>query len=263
MGKFVMAKDPSIKSSADSGVLTITLNRPDKLNAMRRQDFERLAELIQGFAEDDTQKVLILTGNGRGFCAGEDLHEFLEPGETDLEKVRTRVNCLQRITEVLLALDKPTIAAVNGPAVGFGFEVTLACDLRIASEDAYFWFSEVKRGLLPTNGAFFLLPRLIGLSHTARMMLTAEKVPAQQALEFGIISAITTPEELIQKAQTLALGMLDNSTSATAMIKEILRQSFDRPINEIMEMEVQGTLKLAAQGEVLKGAQAFALSSKL
>lgn len=255
-----MATDSAVQTRIDDGVLTVTLNRPEKLNAMRLSDFEHLAQVIRQFGNDDAQRILVLTGNGRGFCAGEDLNEFLEPGETGFDKLADRVDTLQEITRLLVRLDKPTIAAINGAAVGFGFEVTLACDIRIASTDAYFWFSEVKRGLLPTNASFYLLPRLIGVGHTARMMLGAERVGAEDALDYGIISTLTKPVDLIATAESMARGMLDNSTLATTMIKGILRQSFELSIEEIMALESKGTLELAEAGEVLEGAKAFAKS---
>ncbi len=252
----------SITSSVSDGILTITLNRPKKLNALRLKEFERLKELIRAFGADDDQRVLILTGSGRGFCSGEDLGELLEPGEADPDRIEARIEALQDVTRCLVALNKPTIAAVNGPAVGFGFEVTLATDIRICSTDAYFWMPEVQRGLLPANGVFYLLPRLIGIGNTARLMLTAEKVMPQEALELGIVSAVVGATDLQTTALDLAQGMLANSPKGTAMIKDLLRRSFDMTLAEVLNEEVRGTRELWALGEVLKGAQKFQRGNK-
>jgi len=246
-----------IQTVEHDGIMTIKLNRPEKLNAMRQADFNQLTSLIEGFRDSPDLKVLILTGNGRAFCAGEDLNELLSPGEMDTAHLKSRIDSLQYITELIINLDKPTIAAVNGPAVGFGFEVTLACDVRIASENAYFWFSEVKRGLLPTNASFFLLPRLIGLGPTTNLMLTAEKVSPEKALQLGILSTVTSSEDLMETAMELAKSLLENSETATRLTKQILRQCFELDMREIMELEVLGTMELATKGDIYEGAHSF------
>jgi len=237
--------------------MTVTLNRPEKLNAMRQVEFARLAELIEDFRDSPDMKVFVLTGNGRAFCAGEDLNELLEPEGSIVDEVEKNVRDLQAMTELLVALDKPTIAAINGPAVGFGLEISAAFDIRIASTDAYFWFSEVTRGLLPTNASFFLIPRLIGLGNTANMMLAAEKTPADQALAMGLVSTVTSPEDLQRVTLSTAQLLMKNSETATRLIKNLLRNAFELPMSEILEMEVQGTLELAVKGEFVENAKAF------
>jgi len=253
----ITVEKENILSTKHDGIMTVTLNRPEKLNAMRKVEFIRLTELVEEFRDSPEMKVLVLTGKGRGFCAGEDLNELLDPGGDGLAEVNEHARRLQNITELLVALDKPTIAAINGPAVGFGLEVTAAFDIRIASSDAYFWFSEVRRGLLPTNAAFFLIPRLIGLGNTAKMMLTAEKIAADRALAMGLVSIVTSLEDLQHVTQSTAQMILQNSEISTRLIKELLRNSFELPMKEILELEVQGTMELAANGEVAAGAQAF------
>ena len=148
----------NILTTKHDGIMTVTLNRPKKLNAMRQVEFARLAELIEEFRDSPEMKIFVLTGNGRAFCAGEDLNELLKPEGSIVDEVEKNVRDLQAMTELLVGLDKPTIAAINGPAVGFGLEISAAFDIRIASTEAYFWFSEVTRGLLPTNASFFLIP---------------------------------------------------------------------------------------------------------
>jgi len=247
----------NILTTKQDGIMTVTLNRPEKLNAMRKVEFTRLAELIEDFRDSPEMKIFVLTGKGRAFCAGEDLNELLEPGGIGLEEVNESVRSLQAMTELLVGLDKPTIAAINGPAVGFGLEISAAFDIRIASADAYFWFSEITRGLLPTNASFFLIPRLIGLGNTTKMMLAAEKIPADQALAMGLVSTVTTPEDLQRVTLSTAQMMMQNSETSTRLIKNLLRNAFELPMSEILEMEVQGTLELAAGGEFVAGAQAF------
>jgi len=247
----------NILTTKHDGIMTVTLNRPAKLNAMRTVEFARLTELIEDFRDSPDMKVFVLTGKGRAFCAGEDLNEILEPEGSIVDEVEKNVRDLQAMTELLIGLDKPTIAAINGPAVGFGLEISAAFDIRIASTDAYFWFSEVTRGLLPTNASFFLIPRLIGLGNTARMMLAAEKIPADQALAMGLVSTVTAAEDLQADTLSTAQLLMQNSETATRLIKNLLRNAFELPMSEILEMEVQGTLELAAKGEFVAGAQAF------
>jgi 2-(1,2-epoxy-1,2-dihydrophenyl)acetyl-CoA isomerase len=247
----------NILTTKQDGIMTVTLNRPEKLNAMRKVEFTRLAELIEDFRDSPEMKIFVLTGKGRAFCAGEDLNELLEPAGIGLEEVNESVRTLQAMTELLVGLDKPTIAAINGPAVGFGLEISAAFDIRIASTDAYFWFSEITRGLLPTNASFFLIPRLIGLGNTTKMMLAAEKIPADQALAMGLVSTVTSPEDLQRVTLSTAQMLMQNSETSTRLIKNLLRNAFELPMSEILEMEVQGTLELAAGGEFVAGAQAF------
>ncbi len=244
------------------GLFTIRLNRPEKLNAMGLEDFDCLLKLLEEFKYNNQAKVLILTGTGRAFCSGEDLSELLEPEEMHLSDVKNRTEKLQTITDILYNLDKPTIAAINGIAVGFGLEVTLACDLRIASSNAYFWFSEVIRGMVPTNGAFYLLPRLIGTANTARMMLLSEKIDANKALEFRLISEITAEGEVNTKAEYYAHKLMSYSQYALHKVKKMLREAAGMNLQEVLDMEVEGILAMAEQGEIQAGAEQFAQRNK-
>jgi len=246
-----------ILSDLKGGVFTITLNRPEKLNAMRLHDFKRLLSLVQEFRDNSEAQVLILTAKGRAFCAGEDLHELLEPGEDELAAIRHRITKLQSITELLYVIDKPIIAAINGIAVGFGVEVTLACDIRIASDNTYFWFAEATRGLLPANGAFYLLPRLVGQAYAAQMMLAAEKVNAEDALDIGLISEVTTQAELMLRAEEIAHNLIKSSRPALSMIKKMLRETSTMDLAQVLELEIEGTVELAKQGEILAGVKRF------
>lgn len=253
----------AIRSNLNDGILTLTFNRPERLNALQKTDFLNLLEQLKAFRDNDNAKILILTGNGRGFCSGEDLGEmeFLE--KTDSQGPRAQIEILQDITKLLCGLNKPTIAAINGPAVGFGLEVTLSFDIRIASTKAWFWFSEATRGLLPTNGAFYLLPRIIGMGRAARMMLAAEKMTAEEASLIGLISGIYEPDELLPEASRLAKSISANTVESTTLIKQLLRQSYSLGMNELMELEVDGSMKLFEMGKSSKGAQEFMNSKTL
>jgi 2-(1,2-epoxy-1,2-dihydrophenyl)acetyl-CoA isomerase len=247
----------TILSNLNKGIMTLTLNRPDALNAMRQVDFVLLLECIENFRDDQHAEVLILTGNGRGFCSGEDLKEIADENEMTSVNVRGQIELLQKITTELYELDKPTIAAINGPAIGFGLEVTLAFDIRIAAEEAWFWFSEAKRGLLPTNGAFYLLPRIVGLGHAARLMLTSVKVQANEALALGLVSEVCKAQDLLQGVQTLAENLVESTSQSIVLIKHLLRQSYSLGMSELMDLEVKGSIDLYDRGMSVAGAQAF------
>lgn len=248
----------TILSNLNKGIMTLTLNRPDALNAMRQVDFRSLLKCIEEFRDDHRAEVLILTGNGRGFCSGEDLKEIADDSEMNSNNVQVQIELLQKITTVLFELDKPTIAAINGPAIGFGLEVTLAFDIRIAAEEAWFWFSEAKRGLLPTNGAFYLLPRIVGLGHAARLMLTSVKVQANEALGLGLVTEVCKLQDLLQVAQQLAEKLAESTSESIVLIKQLLRQSYTLSMSELMDLEVKGSIELYEGGKSVAGAQAFA-----
>lgn len=253
----------TILSNLNKGIMTLTLNRPDVLNAMRQVDFGLLLECIENFRDDQHAEVLILTGNGRGFCSGEDLKEIADENEMTLANVQTQIELLQKITTVLYELDKPTIAAINGPAIGFGLEVTLAFDIRIAAEEAWFWFSEAKRGLLPTNGAFYFLPRIIGLGQAARVMLASEKVQADEALRLGLVTEVCKLQDLLQVTRQLAEKLTQSTPESIVLIKQLLRQSYTLSMSELMGLEVKGSIELYERGISVAGAQAFAAPAAL
>lgn len=246
----------TILNQFESGITTLTLNRPEALNAMRQSEFKQLLALIKEFGADDESKVLILTGNGRGFCSGEDLKEASEFSDS-AEEISQHVDLLQSITKAAWQIDKPMIAAVNGPAVGFGLEITLAFDVRIATENVYFWFSEAARGLIPTNGAFYLLPRIVGQGRAARMMLAAERISAEDALGAGLISEVCSPDALLSRARNLATQMSQNYSESMTTIKRLLRQSYTLSMSELMDLEVSGSLELTESGTSEDGIQKF------
>lgn len=253
----------TIHSNLNNGILTLTFNRPERLNALRKVDFINLLKQLKAFRDDDDAKVLILTGNGRGFCSGEDLGEVEFFEKTDPSGPRAQIELLQDISKLLYGLNKPTIAAINGPAVGFGLEVTLSFDIRVASTKAWFWFSEATRGLLPTNGAFYLLPRIIGVGRATRMMLAAEKMMAEEASLSGLISGIYEPNELLPEATRLAKSISGNTVESTTRIKQLLRQSYSLGMGELMALEVEGSMELFEMGKSAKGAQDFRSSKAL
>lgn len=199
-------EDLTIERRGDTAI--IWFERPDRLNAFRMVTFQMLHEALDTLARETGVRGVVLTGRGRGFCAGEDLAEM--DGGADrgfsVRAARRDLVRLQDLTRKLLAFPKPVVAAVNGPAVGLGAELPLACRLRIAAPEAYFYFPEARRGMLQTNGAFHFLPRVVGLGRAAEWLLTARKVPAHEALEAGLVSAVARPGMVVDRAVEAALA---------------------------------------------------------
>ena len=197
-------EDLTVESRDD--VAVIWFERPDRLNAFRLATFQMLHEALDQVGADDGVRAVVLTGRGRGFCAGEDLEEMdggVGRGIT-VRAARGDLTRLQNLTRKLLSFPKPVVAAINGPAVGLGAELPLACRLRIAAPEAYFYFPEARRGMLETNGTFHFLPRIVGLGRAAEWLLTARKIPAGEAFAAGLVDAVAAPGLVVEQAVAAA-----------------------------------------------------------
>lgn len=200
------------------GVATIWFNRPARLNAFRSATFDELHAVLDRLALDGSVTAVILTGRGRAFCAGEDLDEMdaaASAGFT-VRETRRQLTGLQDLTRKLLAFAKPVAAAVNGPAVGLGAELPLACGIRVVATDAYFQFPEARRGMLQTNGTFHFLPRVAGAGRAGEWLMTGRRVGAREALAAGLVEAVCPAGELLSAARR-ALGQanLDAQSKST------------------------------------------------
>jgi enoyl-CoA hydratase/carnithine racemase len=200
------ASPSDVELERRDGIAVAWLNRPRVLNAFRSETFERLHQVLDLVRADPATTALVLTGRGRAFCAGEDLAE-MDQSLTRGFRVRAALDLLRRLqdlTRKLVDYPKPVIAAINGPAVGLGAELPLACDARVAAASAYFWFPEAGRAMLQTNGTFHLLPAIVGHGRTAEWLLTARRIPASEALAAGLVRAVVPEAQLIEAAVDLA-----------------------------------------------------------
>lgn len=209
----------------------ITLNRPEKLNAMNREMVEELDELFTMLAKDDSLRVVILTGQGRGFCSGADLSEAgsnsaaVSNPESFLRLVQERYAGL---ISGLRNIPQPVIAAVNGPAAGGGMALALGADIRLASPEAYFVASFINIGLSGGEmGSSYLLPRLIGLSRAAEILLTGRKVLAHEAERMGLVSKVVDHEKLVQEALIYARMMINKSVGGLKLTKKVLDHNLE------------------------------------
>lgn len=239
------------------GVLTVTFNRPERLNAFRRSEYYRLRDLLGEIEADASVRAVVLTGSGRAFCAGEDLKELDAHAAADDGSVtRENLLVLQDITRRIVRSDRVYIAAVNGVAAGFGAELACACDVRLAGEEGRFLFPEVKRGLFVTNGISHTLPRLVGDNWAATLLLTGDPIDAATALRIGLVSQVVSGDGLVNAAQAMAATIAANAPTAVRHTKRILRGDVDA-LERALVTEVDFVERVLASGEYLEGARAF------
>ncbi|MDQ4078804.1 MAG: enoyl-CoA hydratase-related protein [Chloroflexota bacterium] len=229
----------TILHEQDNGVLTITLNRPDKLNAGNDQMLEELQDAFRQAGRDASVRALILTGAGRGFCAGQDLASVREREES-AEPVSYGEHLRQswnRVISRMRNLEKPILCAVNGVAAGAGMSLVMACDLRYASENASFIQAFVNIGLIPDSGSTWNLPRLIGPTRAMEMMITGRKVSASEALEWGLINDIFPPDQLIDEVRQRAEQLAIMPTRAIGLLKRAADYATNSTLDEALEYE--------------------------
>ena len=237
------------------GVATVTLDRPDALNALTVPLKEALVEAFRAFASDDAVRAVVLTGAGRAFCAGQDLHERLQPDALPLaDEIRARYNPLIR---AMRALPKPIVAAVNGVAAGAGASLAFACDIRIAAEAASFLLAFGRVGLIPDSGATWLLPRLIGGAKAAELALTTDPLSAADAERLGLVARVVPPAELLQEARALARRLAAAAPVALALTKEALERSWAASCEEQLELEADLQGRAGSTADHAEGIAAF------
>ncbi|MFQ5879051.1 MAG: enoyl-CoA hydratase/isomerase family protein [Dehalococcoidia bacterium] len=225
-----------IAFETEDGVATITLNRPQKLNAMTWRSWAEVEEAIERAEADDAVRVLVVTGAGRGFCSGTDLTpEGADEPEASNRRQRLRSRFLPTVR--LVACQKPTIAAVNGVAAGAGLSFCLGCDIRIASQDARFIAVWSRRALVPDFGCSYLLPRLVGMERALTMMYSSDPVAADEALKIGLVSQVVLPEELMPTAMALARKIAQGPPIALEFTKRLAYRSWLHDLEEQVQYE--------------------------
>jgi enoyl-CoA hydratase/carnithine racemase len=243
----------------DRGIATARVNRPERLNAFRTGTYQELLAVLDDVARDEGIRVLVITGTGRAFSAGDDLKELhgMLNDTASAARMNEMVLSLQEITRRIAQLPSVVIAAVNGIAVGFGVELALAADIRLASDDATFTFAEAKRGLFVTNGAVHLLPRLIGLGRALHMTLTGGSISAAQALAHGLVTGVFPRDDLTAETREVARAIAANAPTSARLLKQHLRSAFELDLEQAMRLEIEATQQCAASGESAEGVQSF------
>ena len=217
-----------------AAVATITLNRPDSLNALNAATVDELRRAVESLAGSGA-RALLITGAGRGFSSGADLAGggggLPEDAGMALEKH------FNPLVEAIFALDIPVVAAVNGPAAGAGCSLALAADIVIAAQSAYFLEAFVNIGLIPDAGATWLLPRLAGRARAMEMMMLGERISAEQAAQWGMICRMVADEDLASEAVALATRLAQGPTVALGLIRKLMRESATLPLSEALASE--------------------------
>jgi enoyl-CoA hydratase/carnithine racemase len=226
-----------IELQVDAGVATLSLNRPDKRNAINDDLRTQLAQVLEHVRADPQVRALVLTGNGKAFCAGGDIEGMaarlkLPPGEVAF-RGWSRQQQVHHVQTLLHTLPIPTIAAVNGPAAGLGADTALACDFIVASRAASFTWSYIHRGLVPDGGAMYFLPRRVGLPRAKELIFSGRKVEPEEALQLGIADLLSAPESLLADARAFAARLSTGSRTALALGKTLLKQSFELTSEEV------------------------------
>ncbi|PKB78079.1 MAG: hypothetical protein BZY88_20015 [SAR202 cluster bacterium Io17-Chloro-G9] len=239
-----------LEKGLETHIGKITLDRPDKRNALNDQTMDELGEALEDVEADDEVRVLIVTGEGRGFCAGGDLEALpggSEPGawaSDNVDDIRRSFQRVQRFMLCLQRMEKPVIAMVNGPAVGAGFDIACACDLRVGSPLARFMVAYVRIGLFPGFGGTWLYPRMLGsLGKAAEMLFTGDFLEAEEAYRLGFLNKLVPEEELESATMEMARKIANGPPIAIRLSKLMLYKG--------LEFDLDTAMKMAAAAETI------------
>ncbi len=231
----------TIQSSVGSdGVRVITLNRPDSLNAMNRQLIDDVARAFEDANADMDTRAIIFTGAGRAFCAGDDRHEHVHP-ENEAE-ARDLVEAIQRATQAIVFGANPVVGAINGWAVGGGFEWAINCDFPIWAQSAKGFFPEVSLNLFVTGAVTSLLPGLVGLNTAREMLLLGERYNAAQLKEMGVAWRVVEDDQLMVEAQKIAQKLVQLPPLSVRAMKRVLNQTASSDLNSALHLETEATI---------------------
>lgn len=247
-----------INIAEDNGIVTISLNRPDKLNALVGHMRRDLAEALEEAGSDPDVRVLVLTGAGRAFCAGGDVNFMAELVERqDAEEFARLLGAARRVILAIRHMTKPVIASVNGPASGAGFNLALACDLRIASADATFSQSFVKIGFHPDWGGTYFLPRMLPSNLVAELFFLGDPIDAQRALQLGLVNWVVPSNELETETRKLAERLRDAPAVPIAAAKHAVYVGEHDSLEQMLQYEVDAQLRCFESEDGYEGVRAF------
>lgn len=248
----------SINVAEAEGIVTITLNRPDKLNALVGHMRRDLAEALEQAGSDRQVRVVIITGAGRGFCAGGDLERAAElMDQDDAEEFARLLGAARRVVTSIRNMTKPVIASINGIAAGAGCNLALACDLRIAARSATFTQSFVRIGFHPDWGGTYFLPRLVGANKACELFFLGEPVDAAEALRLGLVNWVVPDEGLIEETQRLAERLRDAPPIAIAAAKQAVYTSDHENLETMLRYEVEAQMRCFNSRDGKEGVRAF------
>jgi len=230
----------TLLTAVADGIATITLNRPDKLNAFTDEMLAALGEALKAVERDEAVRSVVVTGAGRGFSAGQDLESVRERDGAGTMSFKAHLEgTYNPIIRRIRTMEKPVVAAVNGVAAGAGASLAFACDLRVASEAASFIQAFVGVGLVPDNGSTWFLPRMIGFSRAFELAVTGRKLPAAEALALGLVNEVVAPDDLAARAHALALRLATAPTKAIGLTKRAMNRALYVTLDDALAYEAQ------------------------
>ena len=242
----------------EAGVLTLTLNRPERLNALNAALTEALSAGVKRAAADADCRAVLITGAGRGFCAGADLADrAIAPGGARPDLGQSLEKGLNPLVRAIRHLPKPVVCAVNGPAAGAGANLALACDIVLAAKSAQFLQAFARIGLIPDAGGTFILPRLIGDARARALMMLAEPIGAEEAQASGMIYRAVDDEDLMGEARTIAERLAAGPTHALGLIKRALAASLSNSFDAQLDLERDLQREAGGGDEFMEGVRAF------
>jgi 2-(1,2-epoxy-1,2-dihydrophenyl)acetyl-CoA isomerase len=245
----------SILFAIEEGIATITLSRPDKLNSFNREMALLLQQKLDECASLHTIRCVYITGAGKGFCAGQDLAEVVDPEGPGMQRILSEH--YNPIVSRIRNLPKPVVAAVNGVAAGAGANIALACDVVVATESAFFIQAFSKLGLIPDSGGTYMLPRLIGWQKASAIMMLGDKIPAAQAEQMGMLYKVFKEEDFLRESKKIAATLAQMPTKGLAYTKHLLGCSMGNTLEQQLLLEDEFQQKAANTSDFKEGLNAF------
>ena len=248
-----MSETPTHRVERDGAVATVTLDRPDAMNAQTRASRLALIGDLEALSADDAVRCVVLTGAGRAFCAGQDLRE---PGALDDVEKTIRETYIP-LVEALVGMPKPVIAAINGAAAGAGLSFALACDVRYMAENAVLMMAFSNIALVPDSGGSWLLPRIVGYARAFELAASGRRVAAPEALELGLVQRVLPGDGLMAAAHETAAQLAARPTQALGWTKRLMRAAEEGTLADVMELEAQLQASAVAASDHAEGVAAF------
>ncbi len=245
----------TLTTKSENGIFTIFLNRPEVFNSFNKEMAIELQEILDNARVDNSIRAIVLTGEGKAFCAGQDLIEATDPNGPELQSiVRDHYN---PIIQKIRTIEKPVIAAVNGVAAGAGANIALACDIVLAKESASFIQAFSKIGLIPDSGGTFMLPRLIGMQKALALMITGDKVMANEAEKMNMIYKAIPDDNFEEEVNKLALSLAHMPTKGIGLTKSAMNESWNNSLEEQLKLEEELQTIAGKTEDFKEGVSAF------
>ncbi len=241
----------------------LRFNRPERLNAFENVMVQEVPVALRELLEDESVRVVIITGNGKGFCAGADVNFLMELATAkDIARGKILVSSGSEIVEMIHAAEKPVIAAINGPVAGGGAGIALSCDIRIMAQSASIGFTFSRIGLHPDLGCTYFLPRLVGPAKAAELFMSGDMIPAGEALRLGMVNHLVPDDELMPTALKLAETIAEKSPLALRLMKKGLHQTFEQPLDAMLKYEIYAQSLCFESKEAAAALQKFLAARK-